>query len=659
MTSAARVSWVEWLDAEMLAPVGSVGAKSHHLARLHSAGFRVPDGFTVTTDAFRSSIARHRLDQRLSELFDETIDLGDAELIARSARARSELLDNGLDPKLEHELRAAYAVLAERSGLLDPPVAVRSSATTEDLTGASGAGQQDTALWVRGADDLVNTVVRCWASLYTDRAVLYRRDHGLGTGTPAMAVLVQQMVIPAAAGVAFSIDPVTGARDVVLIDAAFGLGEAVVSGIVTPDHFVVDKPSGRVRSRRISTKECECVVADDRVGRRELEPTRASLPSLRDDEAVTVAELAIAAERFFGAPQDIEWALCRSPGRSPELWILQSRPETVQSGSAGPTVPRGVTEPVAIAAPPVAPRHLPATRAPGVDGIVESLMRREEAEAPSARRLPQIGAVGTPPGADGWADMYPRSLILRAEDGDRFWFRDASHWPRPLAPFEATVLQFAMTSLSQYNTRHFLMPGALGIEHRVLHGYPYLSTIAVDDEDEIDRRAEEFRARAGHYFSHWDELYERWMGQAREVIGRLESITWPALPAAVPLETVLAGTGIGTPHELMTAYHRLIEGCLELWQLHFEFLNLGYAAYLDFFEFCRAAVTGTTELDIARMVTGIEVDLYRPDREMRRLAVLAVQTGVAGIRQIPVTDALVPSLDGPVADWWLSVRSGA
>jgi pyruvate,water dikinase len=179
---------------------------------------------------------------------------------------------------------------------------------------------------------VVNHVVRCWASLYTDRAIAYREEQGYGHTEVAMSVAVQKMVEPVAAGVAFTLDPTNGDRSKVVIDAAWGLGESVVSGRVTPDNFVVDKVVFEIVRRHISAKEMEVIVAGDAVHDRRLEGERATSSCLTDDQVKAVARLARRVEKHFGRPQDIEWALdADRPGAEATVALLQSRPETVWS----------------------------------------------------------------------------------------------------------------------------------------------------------------------------------------------------------------------------------------------------------------------------------------------------------------------------------------
>ncbi|MCB1001657.1 MAG: hypothetical protein KDB40_20365 [Acidimicrobiales bacterium] len=259
--------------------------------------------------------------------------------------------------------------------------------------------------------------------------------------------------------------------------------------------------------------------------------------------------------------------------------------------------------------------------------------------------VPSPFAVCEPDGAQGWRDLYAPSLLFgparRSYEESAFWFREAVHWTRPVRPFEAAVLQIVMASLGQFNHRHYTVPAARGIDVRVLHGYCYLSPGSIDDLDVIDARVDTFGERAGFYYRHWDELYTDWMTRIRDLIARLDDVHFPTLPDVMPTDEVLTGHGAGRSWQVSSTYHRLVDLLVELWQAHFEFLNLGYAAYLDFFAFCRSVTPELDDLELARMVAGIDVDLFRPDQELRRLARAAVDLGLAPlVIDTPVGDLL-------------------
>jgi phosphohistidine swiveling domain-containing protein len=313
MAAAQIVMPLDILDAAML-PL--VGGKAANLGELLRAGFDVPGGFAVTTSAYAQVAAG------LPALLEGR---SGADL---SATARAALLAAPVPDGVSREIRAAYAALGD-----DVPVAVRSSATAEDLPTASFAGQQDTFLNVVGADDMLDAVRRCWASLWTDRAVSYRDTAGIDHGAVQLAVVVQRMVDARVAGVLFTADPVTGRRTHSVIDASPGLGEAVVSGAVNPDHVVV-ADGGDIVERRIGDKKV-VVRALPGGGTESVAGEDPDEPALDDVTARRLARLGRRVEAHFGAPQDIEWAL----DARGTLWLTQSRPITTLypiPRSAGP-----------------------------------------------------------------------------------------------------------------------------------------------------------------------------------------------------------------------------------------------------------------------------------------------------------------------------------
>jgi cytochrome P450 len=306
--------------------VRAVGGKAASLAAMTAAGLPVPPGFVLTTAAFDAARAgvRGAVAAALGDL--ETTDT--AALEATSARIRALIEGAALPAAVEAAIRDGYAALGD-----DVPVAVRSSATAEDSADTSFAGQQDTYLWVVGADAVVAHVRRCWASLYSARSLAYRADHAVDEDTLGIAVVVQQMVDAAAAGVAMTLHPGSGDRTKIVIDASYGLGETIVSGAVTPDHFVVDKVLLELLDTTVGTKHVELVPdpAARCVVERAVGPDRAQRASLDPEQVRAVAELAKRAERHYGCPQDVEWALCDG-----EVVLLQSRPETVWANKPRP-----------------------------------------------------------------------------------------------------------------------------------------------------------------------------------------------------------------------------------------------------------------------------------------------------------------------------------
>jgi pyruvate, water dikinase len=324
---------IVWFEQYTEAHRCEVGGKNASLGELTRAGLPVPPGFAITAAAYAQARDAAGLTAELASLI-AAVNPDQSRQVSEVGRKARELVTSmPLPQALEDQVRQAYAALSERCAVADVPVAVRSSATCEDLPDASFAGEHDSFLWVRGASEVLSHVRRCWASLFTDRAICYRRHQGYAEDGLAMSVVVQKMVRPRAAGVAFTLNPQDGDRSQVAIDASWGFGEAVVSGEVNPDNFLVDKVLGSVGRRTVSHKEVEYRLTDgDRVERTEVEAGRQDEPCLTDAQIKAVAALARQAERHYGCPQDVEWAVesdCR-------VLLLQSRPETVWSRKPRP-----------------------------------------------------------------------------------------------------------------------------------------------------------------------------------------------------------------------------------------------------------------------------------------------------------------------------------
>ncbi len=289
------------IDQTQVAVVGGKGAHLGELSRLE--GVRVPAGFCVTTGAFQRIMAEApSLDDRLDRLSRLRPD--DREAIrALSAEIRRALEAVAIPDDVEAAVTSALAQLGERVAY-----AVRSSATAEDLPAASFAGQQDTYLNIVGPAAVLQSVSRCWASLYTERATTYRLRNGFDHRKVHMAVVVQRMVFPQAAGILFTADPVTSNRKVASVEAGFGLGEALVSGLVNADVYKVR--DGEIVARTIATKQL-AVYAAPAGGTQEqaIEPERQEQPVLADAQVVRIAQLGRRIEAHFGRPQDIEWCL--------------------------------------------------------------------------------------------------------------------------------------------------------------------------------------------------------------------------------------------------------------------------------------------------------------------------------------------------------------
>jgi pyruvate,water dikinase len=316
-------SVIAWFDAIGLKDRPAVGGKGGSLGELTRAGIAVPPGFVVRTEAFEQFVMALDAAEPLRapvEALDPN-DLDRARAVTEKIRTRIEQAP--MPPAVEAAIRSAYAELAEGQ-----PVAVRSSATTEDAEDASFAGLQDTYLWVIGADEVVAMTRRCWASLYSVESVCYRRKHGLPEAGVAMGVVIQRMVDARCAGVMFTRSPTTGDRSVITIEGAWGLGSAVVSGEVTPDRWVIAKLTGEIPVRDISDKHIRQVpTPGGGIHDEEVPNDLRHAPCLSDEELKALKDIARQAERHYGRPQDIEWAI----NKAGAVLLLQSRPETVWS----------------------------------------------------------------------------------------------------------------------------------------------------------------------------------------------------------------------------------------------------------------------------------------------------------------------------------------
>jgi pyruvate,water dikinase len=252
-----------------------------------------------------------------------------------------------------------------------------------------------------------------------------------------------------------------------------------------------------------------------------------------------------------------------------------------------------------------------------------------DSSAPALKSFPSAADIPVPAGAEDWESLYPYYLPFREGDGSesKFWFCDSQHWPTVFKPFETIGGEFAVKCLGQYNTRHLLIPPANGIEFKIHLGYLYMSPIAVAPED-IPARVPEFERRVGHYFGNWERLLDDWRVKVRGTIAELEELRFESLPEMVPFEDIESGKAKDGSEVLMENYDRLIQLAYQNWQYHFEFLNLGYLAYLDFFTFAKEMFPGIPDQAIAKMVQGVDMELFRPDDELKELAVLAVELGL-------------------------------
>jgi pyruvate, water dikinase len=340
--------YVLWLDAVGLDDLPRVGGKNASLGEmirnLAGEGVRVPGGFALTAQAYRDFVGANDLAPRIRGLLERVRD-GDKPLRAAASSIRQLFLDSPFPPDIAAAVTGAYGALSERNGAVEPAVAVHSSATAEDLPEASFAGQQETFLNVVGADSLLDACRRCFALLFTDRAMSYRAVKGFDDLEVALSVGVQLMVRAESSGVMFTLDTETGFPDTVVLSATWGLGETVVQGTVDPDKYVVFKPSlgdGRlvpVLERTVGAKEVKLVSrpgADPGTELLQTTDTERAALVLSDHEVLVRARWAVAVERHYGRAMDMEWAKDGPTGR---LLIVQARPETVQARRSAPGSP--------------------------------------------------------------------------------------------------------------------------------------------------------------------------------------------------------------------------------------------------------------------------------------------------------------------------------
>ena len=322
---------VLWFDELHRQDVNLVGGKSSSLGEMTSSmDVPVPYGFATTAHAYRYFMEATGLNDQVNALLDQLTDYENAdELHATCTKIRDLITSAQMPDDLANDIKQAYLDLAKRMGQDDPFVAIRSSATAEDLPNASFAGQQESYLNIHGADDVVDRVQQCYASLFTDRATYYRHKQHFPYEKVALSAAVQMMVFSKASGIMFSVDVTNGDDSKIVIDVIYGLGEYVVLGKVTPDHFVVDKQSMKIVTKNITTKPVELVRLPDGGTKEQPVPAdKADQPVLTDDQVLELAGYVKEIEQHYGCYMDMEFALDANTNK---LWLVQARPETVWS----------------------------------------------------------------------------------------------------------------------------------------------------------------------------------------------------------------------------------------------------------------------------------------------------------------------------------------
>ena len=510
------------------------------------------------------------------------------------------------------------------AGREDVPVAVRSSAVGEDAPDASFAGEHDTYLWVRGAAEVLAAVRRCWASLFTERAIGYRATaHAatLGTG-PARrwASPSSRWCSPKSRA---SPSPstrrtATGPRSPSTRRGASGRRWCPARSPRTTTWST--RCSCEITRRVVSDKGVEYRPAAERA--RDRRGSRCP-PSGAPSRACPTSR----SRRWPGSPggRSGTTAARRTssgrwrPTRPAGTGCCCCRAGPRRCGAGGRYVRSSAGSPPATRAS--RPRCRPRRRRDGAGRAWRGCPARSRSRR---RRAPRAGRSSTPT-----RRCSPRAgaSTRNACSGSTTACTGRRRCRRGTRRSSST----RMATLSQYNTRHYLIPAALGIDYRILHGYAYLAPVPLADRDEAEARAAEFLQRAGFYFANWDDLYAKWLAKVRALVGEIQQIRFGPLPEKEDIAVIVEGHGTGSGLALVQDYRRLLDLALKLWMHHFEFLNLGYAAYLDFFGFCKRAFPGIPDQSIARMVAGIEVDVFRPDDELKELARLAVELGVDGV----------------------------
>jgi pyruvate,water dikinase len=310
-----------------------VGGKNASLGEMIKEGIRVPPGFAVTTDAYLNFITEAGIKDQIYGILSG-LDVDDVDALNNASTQVQRLIKNASMPdEVGGALRESYFQLCKQCHMEAVPVAVRSSATAEDLPTASFAGQQETYLWVEGEDKVIENVQNCWASLFTPRAVSYRVKNDFAHEKVLISVGVQKMVNSKAAGVLFTLNPTNGDPSKVVIEGSWGLGETVVSGSVNPDKFVVDKVVMETNERTISAKQIECVYDPEKgeVINTDIEQDMQCKCCLEDREIIVLVNIAKNIEAHYGCAMDIEWAIDKDLSFPENVFIVQARPETVWS----------------------------------------------------------------------------------------------------------------------------------------------------------------------------------------------------------------------------------------------------------------------------------------------------------------------------------------
>jgi pyruvate,water dikinase len=242
--------------------------------------------------------------------------------------------------------------------------------------------------------------------------------------------------------------------------------------------------------------------------------------------------------------------------------------------------------------------------------------------------FPLPSSITVVPGTEAAQAAYPYYTQFSAEDDGKFWFYNSMHFPEPMHHFDMITAEAAYVAMGAMNTRMHVLPTAKGVDHRIINGRVYIGGVVVTDPDEIAERVGEFQQRAFWYYENWEAQYDHWKGKMRKLIADAQALPTPSLPKYEPLATFQEGDAVPASHDLLKIYQQQVEGYHRMWHHHFEFLLLGYGAYMTFFDFCKKAFPEISDQAISRMVAGMEAEIFRPDEEVKRLARRAVELGV-------------------------------
>ena len=336
-----RSSYVLWFQECDLSSIPLVGGKNASLGELLKADIPVPPGFALITEAYDRFLEESGIKKDILHALKDIREEDVATVETASQAIREMIEKTPINTELEDYIGEFYRQLSVECHVPAVPVAVRSSATAEDLPGASFAGQQETFLWIRGVDEVLTHIRKCWSSLFTPRAITYRVKMGFPHEKVSISVGIQKMVNSWTAGVMFTLNPATGDPSTVSIDANWGFGESVVSGECTPDYFLVNKVTMEIVKKNISPKECIYTTNPETqsVERHEIPPERRNNQCIVDEDVIELARVGVLIEKHYGKPMDIEWAIDKDMPATPRVMIVQSRPETVWSQKkAGPQV---------------------------------------------------------------------------------------------------------------------------------------------------------------------------------------------------------------------------------------------------------------------------------------------------------------------------------